>query len=458
VKVPFVSQRNTERRHRVTQRSHRENRTMNMKIAFLITGSGGSFYCSNCYRDMLYFRAVKMAEGVTAAAIPLYLPPEKIYSESGFDPNVFFGAISLYIREKIPFMEQMPSFIDKLLDSPPLLRIAAKQAGTTRTEGLEHLTLNMIDSHQSSREKEVERLVKYMNSTGKPDVIHLSNALIIGLARQIKNLSDVKVVCSLQNEDDWINDMAEPFQSQAWKMIANESVNIDAFISPSRYYRDFFISKTGISGDKIKVVPSGIESFEIQERKRIGNPPAIGFFSRVSKHNGFDKIVDAFIMIKSGKKYSDLTLHVCGGYTSDDKPFIKEQIKKIKDHGFKSSVHIYPEFVGSAKQNFLSSIDIMSVPVRKPDAYGLYILESNAAGIPVVQPATGAFPEIIDMTGGGITYSPDTVDELASNVMKLLHDKVLADSYGKAGSNAVKEKLTLSHMSSDLISMYKSLF
>jgi glycosyltransferase involved in cell wall biosynthesis len=429
-----------------------------MKIAFLITGSGGSFYCSNCYRDMLYFRAVKMAEGVTAAAIPLYLPPESIYVESGFDSNVFFGAISLYLREKVPFLGQMPSFMDRILDSGPLLRIAARQAGTTRTEGLEHLTLNMIDSNQSSRENEVERLVKYMISTGKPDVIHLSNALIIGLARQIKSLTGVKVVCSLQNEDDWINDMAEPFQSQAWRMIAEESVNIDAFISPSRYYRDFFISKTGIPAEKIKIVPSGIEALEIPEKNKSDSGRAIGFFSRVSRHNGFDKIVDAFISIKSENEFSDITLHVCGGYTADDKPFISEQINKIKEHGFKSSVSIYPEFVGESKRNFLSTIDIMSVPVRKHDAYGLYILESNAAGIPVVQPATGAFPEIVETTGGGIIYDPDTVEELARNLKILLSNRELAISYGKAGSAAVKEKLTINHMSSDLVSMYSSLF
>jgi glycosyltransferase involved in cell wall biosynthesis len=429
-----------------------------MKIAFLVTGSGGSFYCSNCYRDMLYFRAVKLAEGVSAAAIPLYLPPEKIYSESGFDSNVFFGAISLYLREKVHFLEQMPSFMDKILDSAPLLKIAAKRAGTTRTEGLEDMTLNMISSNHSSREKEVERLVKYMISTGKPDIIHLSNALIIGLAKQIKSLTDVKVVCSLQNEDDWINDMAEPFQTQAWKMIAEESVNIDAFISPSKYYRDFFISKTGMPAEKIKVIPSGIESFKDLEKKNNDNGPAIGFFSRVSRHNGFDKIADAFIALKSEHEFSNLTLHVCGGFTSDDKPFISEQIKKIKEHGFKSSVHIYPEFVGSAKEDFLSAIDIMSVPVRKYDAYGLYILESNAAGIPVVQPATGAFPEIIEMTGGGILYEPDTVEQLAENLKTMLRNKELAGSYGKRGSIAVKEKLTLKHMSSDLISMYSSLF
>jgi glycosyltransferase involved in cell wall biosynthesis len=426
-----------------------------MKIAFLVTGSGGSFYCSNCYRDMLYFRAVKMAQGVTASAIPLYLPPEKIYSESGFDPNVFFGAISLYIREKVHFLEQMPSFMDKLLDSPPLLKFAAKRAGTTRTEGLEDITLNMINGDHTSREKEVERLVKYLVSTGKPDVIHLSNALIIGLARQIKKLLDVKIVCSLQNEDDWINEMAEPFQSQAWKMIADESVNIDGFISPSRYYKDFFVEKTGVSGKNIFMVPSGIDLQAVSETTKTNPEPAIGFFSRISFHNGFDKLADAFIALKKMKEFREITLHVCGGYTSDDKPFIKEQIKKIRESGFKSSVKIYPEFIGSSKQNFLNSIDILSVPVRKYDAYGLYILESNAAGIPVVLPATGAFPEILEMTGGGVLYSPDSVDALVQNLIKLLSDKPGLKELGRLGKNAVNEKLSFEMMAAGLKHVYE---
>ena len=428
-----------------------------MKVTFLVTGSGGSFYCSNCYRDMLYFRAVKNMGGMESAAIPLYLPPERDYMESGFDTNVFFGAISLYIREKVHFLGNMPSFLDKILDAPPLLKIAAKRAGTTRTEGLEDITLNMINSHNSTRDKEVKRLVRYLIKNGKPDIIHLSNALIIGLARQIKQLMDVKIVCSLQNEDDWLNEMAEPFQSQAWKMIAEESQNIDAFISPSNYYKNFFITKAGFPGDKVYVVPSGIDLSDIMESAKTTSAPALGFFSRVSYHNGFDKLTDAFISLKHEKEFSDLTLHVCGGYTSDDKPFISEQIKKIKENSFKSYIRIYPGFQGAGKREFLNSIDILSVPVRKYDGYGLYILEANASGIPVVQPSTGAFPEILEMTQGGILYTPDTVQELADNLKLLLRDKVMAKHYGSEGRKRVIARLTHENMASGMYEVYRNL-
>jgi glycosyltransferase involved in cell wall biosynthesis len=425
-----------------------------MKIVYLITGSGGSFYCGNCYRDMLYIKAIRKVPGISVSAIPLYLPPEGLDADAGFDKHVFFGAISLYLREKVPFLRKMPAFFDKILDSAPMLRLAARQAGTTRTEGLEDLTLNMINGDNRTRENEVNRLVKYLIKDSKPDAIHLSNALIIGLASQLKKRLDIKIICSLQNEDDWIDEMVEPYRSKAWKMIAEEAVNVDAFISPSLYYKNLFISKTGFNGENIHVVPSGIESTDNLQIKESASSPSVGYYCRVSYPNGFDKLVDAFITIKTQNLIPGLTLHVCGGFTDDDKPFIREQINKIKDHGFKSYVKIYPEFQGSSKSDFFRNIDVMSVPVRKYDAYGLYILEANAAGVPVVQPATGAFPEILEKTGGGIIYSPDNKEELIDGLVKLLNDASLRRNLGETGRLNVKNELSLDSMSVGLSKIY----
>ena len=428
-----------------------------MKIVYLITGSGGSFYCGNCYRDMIYLRAIRKVPGIIASAIPLYLPPDGTNIETGLDKNVFFGAISMYLREKVHFLRNMPAFLDKVFDSAPMLKMAARRAGTTRTEGLEDMTLNMIKGENAFPEKELQRLVNYLTRDGKPDIIHLSNALIIGLARQIKKKLDVRIVCSLLNEDDWIDEMAEPYQSRAWKLISKEAIYVDAFLTPSNYYKELFISKTGISGDNFHVIPLGINPADLINIEKKDNWPSIGYFCRINSQNGFDKLVDAFIELKSGNSLPGLTLHVSGGYTSDDKPFIAEQIRKIKANGFKSFIRIYPEFHGDSKQEFFSNIDIMCVPVRKHDGYGLYILEANAAGIPVVQPATGAFPEIIEITKGGITYYPDTVVELSATLLKLFMDKDFRFQLGKQGKEKVLTELSLEKMSEGLSEVYNSL-
>jgi len=404
---------------------------------------------------MLYVRAIRKVPGISASAVPLYLPPDKTTSsESGFDKNVFFGAISMFLREKVFFLRNMPAFFDKFLDSRLFLRFAARQAGTTSTEGYEELTINMIEGDNAFRRTEVDRLVRYLMKDGKPDIIHLSNALILGIARQLKKRIDVKVVCSLLNEDDWIDDMDEPFRSRAWQMIAKEAGYVDVFVTPSRYYRELFMSKTGHKGDNIEVVPLGFdpETKEISRNER--EPASIGFFSRINRYNGIDKLVDAFIEMKNQDQIPGLSLKICGGYTGIDKDFISEQIKKIREHKLEKSIRIYPDFEGDKKLEFFSDVDVISVPVRKYDGYGLYLLEANASGIPVVQPATGAFPEIVEKTGGGIIYSPDTVGALADNLTKLLKDRTLITSLGQKGSEMVRKEFSLEKMSAGLSEVY----
>lgn len=426
-----------------------------MKIVYLITGSGGSFYCGNCYRDMLYVRAIRKVPGIKASAIPLYLPPDKTTgSESGFDNNVFFGAISMFLREKVPFLRNMPAFFDKFLDSKLFLRFAAKQAGTTSTEGYEELTISMIEGDNAFRRAEVDRLVRYLTKDGKPDIIHLSNALILGIARQLKKRIDVKVVCSLLNEDDWIDDMEEPFRSRAWQMIAKEAGYVDKFVTPSNYYRELFKAKTGLKGENVHVVPLGFDPEKDNAARSGREPSSIGFFSRINSYNGIDKLIDAFIEMKKQDQIPGLSLKICGGYTGSDKEFLSAQIKKIRENKLEKSVKIYPEFQGDKKIDFFSDVDVISVPVRKYDGYGLYLLEANAAGIPVVQPATGAFPEIVERTGGGVIYSPDTVSELADSLTKLLKDKEKIASLGEKGSRMVRQEFSLDGMSAGLAEVY----
>ena len=428
-----------------------------MKIVYLITGSGGSFYCGNCYRDMIYLRAIRKVPGITAQGIPLYLPPDKAASANSFDNEVFFGAISMYLREKVKMLRNMPLLLEKFFDSGPFLKMAAHMAGTTRTEGLEDLTLNMIEGDNAFRKNEVDRLVRYLVKEGKPDVIHLSNALILGLARQLKKRLNVKIVCSLLNEDDWIDEMNEPYRGKAWEMIAREAVHVDRFITPSNYYKELFIKRTRLKGENISVVPLGFDPEDFELRSEQTRPPAMGYFCRISHHNGFDKLMDAFIKLKSEKVIPDLVLNVCGGYTGDDKPFIAQQIKKIREYGFQKSVKIYPEFQGNKKLEFFSDVDVISVPVRKYDGYGLYILEANSAGVPVVQPDTGAFPEIIDITGGGIIYSPDDVEGLSKALLSIFENKDLRTGLGKTGYNTVRKELSLNKMSVGLSGVYNSI-
>jgi len=428
-----------------------------IKVAYLVTGSGDSFYCGNCHRDRLYVSSLKKTGKVKMIGVPLYLPP--IGSDFGdeIESPVFFGAVSMFLRERVKMFEHMPGFMDKILDAPPLLRLAARKAGATRTEGFEETTLNMIRGDMASTAKEARRLADFLSEGGKPDIIHLANALIMGLGKQLKELLGSKIVCSLQNEDEWIDEMIEPYRSQAWDLIKAGASNIDLFISPSEYFKQIVIEKTGISPDSIRVVPSGLDEVIplYKEKKQLN--PAIGYYSRLSYQNGLDKLVDAYIDIMKNRRIPSLELHICGGYTADNKSFINEQLKKLRKSGFDDRVKLYPSFSGKQKEEFFNSISLMSVPVRKYDAYGLYILTANSAGVPVVQPATGAYPEIIEQTGGGVLYSPDTVQKLGDTICETLEDSEKINEMSKQGRAAIEGKLGSAGMAEKLYMSYNEI-
>ncbi|MEE4114792.1 MAG: glycosyltransferase family 4 protein [Marinilabiliaceae bacterium] len=426
-----------------------------MKAAYLITGSGTNFYCSNCHRDRLYVESLKKA-GVDIEGVPLYLPPTGVEYGEEFENPVFFGAVSMYLRDRVKMFEHMPSFMDRILDSPPLLKFASKKASSTRVEGFEETTLNMIRGDDPNKQKEINRLSEYLSKGRKPDVIHLANALIMGLASQLKSALGAKIICSLQNEDDWIEGMAEPWKSQAWELIGKESVNIDAFISPSQYFKDLVVEKTGIHPGKISVIPSGLEKTDLENIEHNNTMKAIGFYSRLSEMNGLDKIIDAFIKVSRSGKVPGLELHLCGGYTADDKPFLKKQLHKIHEMKLDDRIKVYHGFSGDQRREFFSAVDIMSVPVNKHDAFGLYLLTANSAGVPVVQPATGAYPEIVGATGGGIIYEPDSVDKLTETIIELYEKPERISSLGKKGRLGVGERFSLEKMAERIKAVYES--
>ena len=106
-------------------------------------------------------------------------------------------------------------------------------------------------------------------------------------------------------------------------------------------------------------------------------------------------------------------MKITGGKTADDNRFIKKQVQKLRKNGFLDDVEFIEDFRQENLSGFFDSMTLLSVPVLSGEAFGLYQLESLASGIPIVQPEIGAFPEIVEVTKGGVTFSPNNADALA---------------------------------------------
>ena len=83
----------------------------------------------------------------------------------------------------------------------------------------------------------------------------------------------------------------------------------------------------------------------------------------------------------------------------------------------------------------------------------MYLIEAMACGVPVVQPRTAAFPEIVEATGGGVLVDEGTPEALALAWEKLLLDPERARRLGQAGREAVHRSYTMEVMAERFVAM-----
>jgi glycosyltransferase involved in cell wall biosynthesis len=424
-----------------------------MKIAYVTPGHGLQFYCQNCFRDTALLQSLASL-GHDVTKVPMYLPSGM---ETGADiatTPVFYGAVNIYLKEKLPFYRSAPGWMERLLDSPSLLNVAAKKSGSTRPAGLEEMTLSMLEGEMGRQASELDHLIHHLRINVAPDVVHLSNALLLGLAHRLKADLRAGVVCSLQDENEWVDMMSNDYQSKVWNLMAKKAVDLDFFVSASQYYAHKAQKQLRLPGNRIKVIHGGIDLEGYEKSTLPFDPPVIGYLCRMSEYFGLGILIEAFLELKEDNRFRDLKLHLTGGYSGDDKPFLNGQMKKIAEHGFKDDVIVFDDFCKSSRIAFLKSLTLLSVPVPAGEAFGAYQVEALAAGVPVVQPNVGCYPEFVENTQGGMIYEPNTGEKLASAIASLLSDPDKIRKLGDQGRRVVLANYSMDHMAKNMTGIY----
>ena len=426
-----------------------------MNIMHIIPGSGGSFYCGNCLRDAKYVEALRKSDHMVVK-LPMYLPLFADEHDLSREIPVFYGAISIYLKQLFPIFRKAPAWVDRALNSKPMLKLASKFAGSTRAKGLEEMTVSMLLGEEGQQKDELQKMIDWIVENCEPDVIHLSNALLLGLAQQLGERLHVPVICSLQDEDVWVDVMKPSAAESVWKLMSNKAEYVTKFIAVSDFYAGVMKEKMALPEAKVATVHIGVDPADytfkpVKEKKR-----NIGYVSRMSHENGLDILVDAFFLLKQKAEFDDVNLVLTGGSTGDDKKFLSDIRSRIREHGLQEQVEIHDDFEEQGLKDYLEKVSVVSVPVRNGEAFGIYLLECMASGIPVVQPALGAFPEIVELTGGGVIYRENTPEVLAQSLEKLLSDQVELDRLSRSGQEGVDKYFHIDVQAKRMVEVYES--
>ncbi|MCX8091647.1 MAG: glycosyltransferase family 4 protein [Verrucomicrobiae bacterium] len=426
----------------------------NMRIV-QITPGAGAMYCGNCFRDNALVGALRRL-GHDVTMLPLYLPLRLDEDDQSADAPVFFSGINVYLDQKSAWFRRAPRWLHRLLASRRLLARLGARAAKTRPADTGDMLLSMLRGEEGAQARELDELIEWLQGHGPPDVVCLSNALLLGLARRLKTDLGAGVACALQGEDTFLDALPEAYREPAWRLIAERAADVDVFIAPSRYFGDSMAARLGLPAGRVRVVYNGINLDGFERRKprppvETHRAPVLGFFARMCPDKGLDVLVDAYIELKRRGRVPRLKLHVGGSCGPGDEPFVREMRRRLAQAGFVGEVNFSPNVSRAEKIEFLRALTVFSVPARYAEAFGLYVIEALAAGVPVVQPRRGAFPELVEATGGGLLCEPDDPTALADAIESLLLNPERAAALGQTGQQAVFEKFSAEAMARETV-------
>ena len=425
-----------------------------MRILFITAGAGG-MYCGSCLRDNALAAELKNL-GHDVVLLPVYTPTltdETNVSES----KVLFGGVSVYLQQHLPIFRKTPWLFDRLWDSSLAIRTATRFSVSTDPALLGELTISVLEGAAGVHGKELRKLLYWLESQPTPDVVNLPNSLLIALAAPIKKAVNRPVLCTLQGEDLFLEGLQEPYKARALELIREAVQHVDGFVAVSEYYAGFMADYLHVPAEKMHVVPLGInlKGYEARPPSR-REPFTIGYFARVAPEKGLHNLVDAYRHLRKSKELTRARLEVAGYLAPEHRAYLRGIEKQMSDWGLEGEFQYRGTLDRASKVRFLQGLDVLSVPSGYKEPKGMYLLEAMACGVPVVQPRHGAFPEILEKTGGGILVDTEDGAGVAEGIASIWKTPNLAEELGRKGRNGVHEHYSVAQEARRILEVYRN--
>lgn len=425
-----------------------------MKILSITAGAAG-MYCGSCFRDN-GLAAELIARGHDVTLMPVYTPTRT--DEANVSrPDVLLGGISIYLQQYSAIFRHTPRFLDRLWDSPRVISAFAGRGVSPDARVLGELTISTLEGENGVLRKEFEKLVEWTKDEPAPDVINLPNSLLIAMAAPLKRAFQRPVLCTLQGEELFLSELIPPYRERALELIRKQVPHVDRFIAVSEYCAEFMVEFLGIPQDRIAVVPLGISMAGYERGTRRGDEYRIGYFARIAPEKGLHVLADAYVRFRRRAGNARVTLQAAGYMAPSHKPYLERARGILERAGYGGEFSYHGEIDRDGKLAFLRDLNVLSVPATYDEPKGMFLLESMASGVPVVQPRRGAFTEVVERTGGGLLVAPDDPVALADGLHQLWSDRALSAKLSANAFEGVRAHYSIGRSAQRQIEVYESL-
>ncbi len=425
-----------------------------LRIVYLTAGAA-SRYCGTCMHDNTLARAL-LAQGEQVLLVPTYTPL-RTDEENVSLPRVFFGGVNVYLQQRFALFRHTPWFVDRLFDSPSLIERLSRSSAGMDVANLGALTVSTLEGEQGRQRKEIHKLLHWLQTDARPEVVHLSNALLIGMAPALRRRLQVPILCNLAGEDWLLEQLTEPHYSRARELLRQRAGDVDIFVAYNRYFADFMADYLAVDRARIEVIRHGLhlEGHALRGGNPPGEPFTIGYFGRIAAEKGLHLLIEAFALACAEPGLPPLCLRLAGYKSTGDEPYFQSLIRQIRELRLADRFQYVGEPDRAGKIAFLQSLDVMALPTVYQESKGLSALEALANGVPLVAVRHGMFPELIQHTGGGLLFEPNNPADLAAKLREFISNPALARECGRRGRDAMLAHYSAQQMAQEHRKVYR---
>ncbi len=418
-----------------------------MRIVHITAGAGGRI-CGSCLHDNALVRALRQ-RGRDAILLPAYVPTTTD-EENVAERRVVMGGVNIWLQEFVPFFRHTPWFLDRLLDGRRLLTWLAGQTAQTKPEDLGTITVSALEGEEGHQRKEVEKLVRLLRNDLQPDVVHLSNILLLGLARPIRAATGAAIVSSLSGEDIFIGQLPPAHRARVLGLLRERSADVERFVALNQAFADQMAPVLGVAAESIAVVPHGVDASGfpatppdlVARRRGRDGRLRIGSLARACPEKGLDVLIRAVATLAATH---DVTLVAAGAEIEAERPYLDRCKQLAAELGLADRFEWRGQVDRAGKLALLTEVDLFAMPTTHPEAKGIPVLEAFTAGLPVVASDHGAFPEYLGRdpaTRLGLLCTPGDPAALHAALLLLADDSALAARMGRDAFTTARERFS----------------
>lgn len=261
-----------------------------------------------------------------------------------------------------------------------------------------------------------------------PDVLYERYSLFHRAGVEIAEALDVPHI--LEVNAPLVEEQAQ-FRGLAQRALA-ERVEREVFtradhvVAVSAAMKDY-VMRQGVPPSQVTVLFNGVDperfheqahGHEVRVRHALGDAPVIGFVGSLKPWHGVGLLLDAFFLVRG--EHPQARLLIVG-----DGPAMEEVRDRVRAPELAGAVVIAGHVPHADVPDYLAAMDLTVAPYLSRDEFyfsPMKVIESMAAGRPVVAPRLGQIPELVQHGVDGCLYPPDDAEACAAALRSLLDD------------------------------------